>query len=346
MLRRTILFKIILLGIFTSSFIYAVTKITEPKIEKFVDKMVKEHKFDDKELRKLLLNASYQDEVINAIKKPAEKLPWYKYKQIFLKPNRIDGGVKFWQENKAALDRAYKEYGVPPEIVTALIGVETLYGQYKGKYPVLDSLATLSFYYKPRSRFFTSELEQFLLYTREEKTDPTKYYGSYAGAMGYPQFISSSIRRYAVDFTDDGHRDLHNNINDAIGSVANYINKNGWQKDQPITTKATVIGNLFKQKPVAQYINKLKPNLSVQALKKNGVTTQQPFTAELAANLLEFDANGSKSNNKEYWVGFNNFYVITRYNISQNYAMAVYLLSERIKEEYNKQLKTPKQETV
>lgn len=336
MLRRTIIFKIIILGIFTSSFIFAVTKITEPKIEKFVDKMVKTHKFDEKELKTLLLNASYQEDVISAMKRPAEKLPWHRYKKIFLKPNRIEGGVKFWQENKETLDRAYKKYGVPPEIVTAIIGVETLYGKHKGKYPVLDSLSTLAFYYPPRAKFFSSELEQFLLYTREEQTDPRSFLGSYAGAMGYGQFISSSIRNYAVDFTGDGHRDLHNNVQDAIGSVANYFKKNGWQKGQPITTKATIIGNKYTQKPISQYTNQLKPRLNVKKLKNYGVTTKEKYQDKLAANLLIFDQD---TKNKEYWVGFNNFYTITRYNISQNYALAVYLLSEEIKKNYNKSLK-------
>lgn len=331
MLRRTITVKIMILGIFASSFLFAVTKITEPKIEKFVDKMVTEHDFNKDELTKLLLSTTYQADAIAAMKKPAEKLPWHKYQKIFLKDNRIQAGVEFWLANRKSLERAQKEYGVPPEIIVSLIGVETFYGKYKGKFPVLDSLVTLAFYYEPRAKFFTSELEQFLLYAREEKADPKIFYGSYAGAMGYPQFISSSIRNYAVDFTKNGHRDLQNNIDDAIGSVANYLNKHGWTKGQPITTKAKLKGN--KYTALDKYTNQLKPSLTIQKLKNYGIVTSQPYKDKLQSSLLSFDL---EKQNKEYWLGFNNFYVISRYNHSQNYALAVYQLSEKIKLEYAK----------
>lgn len=326
MLRKTILAKIFIFGLFTSSFLFAINKITEPEINKFINKMVTEHHFDRKELRELLLNTTYQADAIEAMKKPAEALPWHKYQQIFLKEQRIKQGVEFWKQNKATLDRASKAYGVPPEIIVSLIGVETYYGKYKGKYPVLDSLVSLSFNYKPRAKFFTSELESLLLYAREEKTDPRTYYGSYAGAMGYPQFISSSIRQYAVDFTNDGHRDLHNNVDDAIGSVGNYLKQHGWVKGQPITAKATIKG--LKYKALKRETNKLKPSLTVKKLKNYGVMTSKPYNPRLKTSLLAFD--------QDYWLGFNNFYVITRYNHSQNYALAVYLLSEKIKAEYNK----------
>src|SRR5690606_10349988 len=162
-------------------------------------------------LTKLFNNAEHQADVIKAMQKPAEKLPWHRYKNIFLKDNRIQAGVKFWQEHEKVLTKASQEFKVPPEVIVSIIGVETFYGKNKGKYPVFDCLATLAFDYKPRAKFFKSELEQFLLYAKEEKKDPKEFYGSYAGAMGYPQFISSSIRHYAIDFTKDGHRDLHNN---------------------------------------------------------------------------------------------------------------------------------------
>lgn len=161
MLRKTIILKIILLGVFASSFIFAVTKITEPKVDKFIDNMVKKHNFDENELKKLLLNATYQDDVINAMQRPAESLPWYRYEKIFLQDARIKGGVKFWQENREVLERASQKYGVPQEIIVALIGVETFYGKHKGKYKVLDSLATLAFYYQPRARFFLQNLNNF-----------------------------------------------------------------------------------------------------------------------------------------------------------------------------------------
>jgi membrane-bound lytic murein transglycosylase B len=341
---------IILLGILTGSLncaSYATTPKTIEltttesialKFNQFIDKMVTKHNFERDDLNDLLLSVIYQDDAINAMQKPAEKLPWYKYEKIFLKDNRIEQGVKFWQENKAYLDRAYKTYGVPPEIIVALIGVETFYGKNKGKYPVLDTLVSLSFFYEPRAKFFTSELEHLLLYAREENTDPRSYLGSYAGAMGYPQFISSSIRNYAVDFTNDGHRDLHNNVGDAIGSVANYLKQHGWVKGQPITTKAKIIGQ--KYKTLDEKINQLNPSIELTTLKPLGITTTKKYNPKLKTSLLSFEVDEYRIKNqkidKEYWLGFNNFYVITRYNHSQNYALAVYLLSEKIKEQYNK----------
>ena len=201
----------------------------DPKVKDFINQVSKKHKNLDKAyLTKVLKSAQHNQEVINRIKKPYEALPWSRYKNFFITNDRINQGLKFWKEHEDTLNKAQQKYGVPPEIILAIIGVETNYGKNKGSFPVLDSLATLSFDYEPRSRFFKSELEQFILLAKEENWDPRSIKGSYAGAMGYPQFISSSFRNYAVDFTNDGHRDLLNNPEDAIGSVANYFHRHGW----------------------------------------------------------------------------------------------------------------------
>ena len=246
------------------------------------------------------------------------------------------------------MQKAEAKYGVPPEIILAIIGVETNYGKNKGKFPVLDSLATLSFDYEPRSKFFKSELEHFILLAKEENWDPNKIYGSYAGAMGYPQFISSSFRHYAVDFTDDGHRDLLNNPEDAIGSVANYFHRHGWEKNKPIAITAKAENSKFKK---LDKIKDLKPKFRIKVLEKYGlkVSDDDKETVKKLDNqkntlvsVVELTHQKDKSNpenpNSEYWFGLKNFYVITRYNLSNNYAMAVYQLSKKIKEKHDAKL--------
>jgi membrane-bound lytic murein transglycosylase B len=341
--------------------------INDPEVNQFISHMVKTYKFDAEALKQLFNKSTYQTTVINTIQKPAEKLPWHRYEKLFLQDNRVTKGVKFWQDHQATLERASKKYGVPEEIIVSLIGVETFYGANKGKFPVLDTLSTLAFYYKPRSEFFTAELEQFLIYTQEEKTDPTTYIGSYAGAMGYPQFMPSSIRKYAVDFSNSGHRDLQNNIDDAIGSVANYLKEFGWLTDKPIVTTAIIDRETFNKhyKDIAPEIDKLTAptenvNLTIKKLKQYGVTAPIKYKDNLKVNLLSFDTEPPASANanapadqinqtnqlnllnKQYKIAFNNFYVITRYNHSQNYALAVYLLSEKLKTEYKKSASTNK----
>jgi membrane-bound lytic murein transglycosylase B len=262
--------------------------------------------------------------IIDAITRPAEAKPWHEYRPIFLTDKRINGGVEFWKQHDAALSRAYKEYGVDPEIIVAIIGVESLYGKYRGRYSVLESLSTLAFNYPKRSRFFKSELEQFLLLAREENMEPMEVMGSYAGAMGKPQFISSSFRSYAVDFDGDGKRDLWENSVDVIGSVANYFAKHKWRKDQPIASKAKVNGNGYK----AIVKKGIRPHMPLGDMLKKGITIADDFPTSEKAALIELETK----NGNEHWVGMDNFYVITRYNHSQLYAMAVYQLSKAIKE--------------
>lgn len=320
------------LCLFTSSYALATQPnnglLARPEVKTFIQEMKRKHHFDEQLLRKWLSQAQIQPSIIKSISKPAEKLPWHKYQTIFLSPKRIDEGVAFWHQNKAALAKAEKEYGIPPEIIIAIIGVETFYGKSAGQYSVLDSLVTLSFDYPPRSKFFLSELEEFLLLAREEKWDPTQIKGSYAGAMGKPQFIASSYRRYAVDFNHTGHRDLLNNTDDAIGSVANYFKVHGWKKGGPVVLPAQVKGEKFKYL-IASKANP-KPDHSWEKISQSGVTILEKPTKqlqELSYALISLE----EATGPRYWLGGQNFYVITRYNHSDHYAMAVYELSQKIK---------------
>jgi len=318
------------------------------EVQEFINNTAKKHKtLNKKYITDALNKANHNQDVIDRIKKPYEALPWSKYKNFFITNDRANQGIDFWNKHSDTLKKAEQKYGVPPEVIVAIIGVETNYGKNKGKFPVLDSLATLSFNYPPRARFFKSELEQFLLLTKEENWEPTKIYGSYAGALGYPQFISSSLRHYAVDFNNDGHRDILNNPEDAIGSVANYFYKHGWQKGFPITIQANKDSNKFRN---LMYIKSLKPKFKISTLENFGVKVSNKEKdvisnlknkKETLVSLVELthqkDKDDSTNPNAEYWLGLNNFYVITRYNLSNNYAMAVYQLSNKLRQKYNEQ---------
>ncbi len=300
-------------------------------VKKFINSMVKKHKFKRSELDDLFQHVVIKKKIIDAITRPAEAKPWYKYRKIFLTEKRISGGVKFWEQNASDLKRAYNKFGVPPEIIIAIIGVESLYGKHKGRYRLMDSLSTLAFDYPKRGKFFRSELEQYLLMAREEGVDALTLKGSYAGAMGKPQFIASSFRRYAIDFDSDGKRDLWNNSTDVIGSVANYFSKHKWKKGQPVTSPV----KLKKSKQTKAWVKKgIKPKIKISTLLKNGVTIEDDLPHDANAALLELELK----NGYEYWVGVNNFYVITRYNHSQLYAMAVYQLSQEIAKKRNLKL--------
>ena len=298
------------------------------QVNQFIDEMVSKHGFDTNELRILFAGTKYSEKVLRAMSRPAESLAWYKYRKIFLKDTRIEKGVAFWRKHEKTLIRANDTYGVSPQIIIAIIGVETQYGQHKGKDKVMDSLATLAFHYPKRAKFFRSELEQFLLLTREQNIDPLSLKGSYAGAMGIPQFISSSYRNYAVDFDSDGKKDLWQNPVDAIGSVASYFNRHGWQAGKSVTFPVKVNGD-----KVNEIIDSdLKPNIRIDELKKYGVIFEQDIPVTALIKVMKFE----QKDHDDYWIGLHNFYVITRYNHSALYAMAVYQLSEEIKTEYEK----------
>ncbi|MFC1772232.1 lytic murein transglycosylase B [Pseudomonadota bacterium] len=296
----------------------------------FIDEMVDKHKFKREELVLLFDQASKRDDILEAISRPAEKTkPWHEYRKIFLTPSRIEGGTEFWKDNAAILQRAADAFGVEPAIIVAIIGVETRYGSNTGSYRVIDSLSTLAFEYPPRSKFFRSELEQFLLLAREEDVDRSSAKGSYAGAMGYGQFIPSSYRAYAVDFSKDGKRDLWNNLDDIIGSVANYFSRHGWVRGAPV---AAIInsGSPLAHFQVSENLNPGETKAGDYTAK--GVTTKPALPADMPVSLLKLEQEDAP----EFWLTGKNFYVITRYNRSPLYAMAVYQLSEAIRDAYQK----------
>jgi membrane-bound lytic murein transglycosylase B len=298
-----------------------------PDVQAFIREMAARHGFNATRLQAVFDRAYAQPSIIAAMSRPAEAKPWYAYRTIFVNPKRIQGGVEFWRANEVALARAEQVHGVPPEIVVAIIGVETQYGGNMGKYRVLEALSTLAFDYPRRATYFRKELENFLLLTRAEGIDPLVPRGSYAGAMGYGQFMPSSFRSHAVDFDGDGHRDLWRNPRDAIGSVANYFKQHGWRTGEPVATPASVSGAAYS----ALVSRKLgQPQYSVASLQARGVVPQGPVGGAQLAMLLEFQGREGP----EYWLGFANFYAITRYNHSQLYAMAVYQLSQEIRARY------------
>jgi membrane-bound lytic murein transglycosylase B len=291
---------------------------------KFVTQMVEKHQFDSVQLTRQLQKAKHRSSIIKAMSRPAEAMPWYKYRKIFLQPERIQAGKKFMRKYHKELKQAQQTYGVPAHIITAIIGVETLYGKNIGSYAVMDALKTLAFGYPKRSKFFRSELEEYLLMAREEGLEPLTPKGSYAGAMGMPQFMPSSFRAYAVDFDGNGKRDLWNSPADVIGSVGNYFSRHGWKAGEAIAFKlerqprGLPLGNRRGQ----------KPNVSISKISTSGATLPPQVSALDKAAILKYQ----QKNNADYWLGLHNFYVITRYNHSNLYAMAVYQLALKILE--------------
>ena len=293
----------------------------------FIDMMVTTHHFDESSLEKIFQTVEVKEDVIKRISSPAEGLPWYKYRKIFMTEARIDNGVKFWHENETALTAVEQQTGVPAEIIVAIIGVETFYGQKTGNYRVIDALSTLAFAYPPRSKFFTSELENFLLLCREENIDPLEPTGSYAGAMGMPQFMPGSFRLYAADYDQDGYRDIWRNKGDVIASVANYFVKHQWQTGQAIAFPVSSTGGNYK----AFLSAALKPDLRVDELESLNLKISGPIPLNTKVKLLAFEQESiGQKPGEELWAGLDNFYVITRYNHSPLYAMAVYQLSQAI----------------
>lgn len=295
-----------------------------PQAQEFIERMASEHGFDKSYVRSVLNNAEKKQTILDAIARPAEKTkPWHEYRKIFLDQKRIDLGVQFWNQNAAILSNVAEQYQVDPAIIVAIIGVETRYGGYMGSYRVIDALTTLGFDYPPRAAFFAGQLEQFFLLAREQNQDPLALKGSYAGAMGYGQFIPSSYRHYARDFDGDGVADIWQNKADAIASVANYFKAHGWQQGEPVAAQVRLTGAIA----ATELNNKSRPSTSVGEWQKKGVVTAPSQATDKAAALYEYD----QVKGKEYWLGFNNFYVITRYNRSHMYALAVWQLSEAIR---------------
>lgn len=295
----------------------------------FVQRLANETDYTEAELLALFSQVEKQEHLFAKLDKPAEKeLDWYQYREIFIKDKRIDLGVEFWQKHRELLTEVSEQTGVPSEIIVAIIGVETFYGIYKGKDPVFDSLVTLAFDYPRRAKFFTRELEQFLLLAKEQGFDPRALRGSYAGAMGMPQFISSSYRNYAVDFDRDGQTNLFDSIADIAGSVANYFVRHGWQRDGRVARPLVAIEN----NSVDSLEPGLKPSYKWVDLKRSGLSSKFEISEETPVALVRLQ----QRDHPEYWAGFDNFYVITRYNHSEMYAMAVYQLAKLISHQYKK----------
>lgn len=299
--------------------------VNKPIVAEFIDDMVDEHQFDKDMLRDLLGKANIKASIIRKISTPAERtLTWGEYRKIFITRERINAGAAFWRENREMLERISQESGVSVEMIVGIIGVETYFGRITGNDRVIDALATLAFDYPPRAKFFRNELKQFLVLTREEDIDATIPVGSYAGAMGRPQFMPSSFRAYAVDASGDGKRDIWNDWADVAGSVANYFVEHGWRSGEEVAARASLNGNWREAPP--QPKNTLKATATVEGLSKAGVVFATDLCADSKAQLLSYEgADGA-----EYWVGFHNFFVITKYNRSSMYALAAHQLGKEI----------------
>ena len=298
-----------------------------PNAQQFIDKMVNKHGFDRQQLQEILSQAKRLDSVLRLMDNQAPttsvKPPsgpngaWLRYRKKFITPDNVQNGVVFWNQYEDALNRAWQVYGVPPEIIVGIIGVETRWGRVMGKTRILDALATLSFNYPRRAEYFSGELETFLLMARDEQDDPLNLKGSFAGAMGYGQFMPSSYKQYAVDFSGDGHINLWEPV-DAIGSVANYFKAHGWVKGDQVAVMAN------GQAPGLP--NGFKTKYSISQLAAAGLTPQQPLGNHQQASLLRLDVGTGY----QCWYGLPNFYTLTRYNHSTHYAMAVWQLGQAV----------------
>ena len=297
-----------------------------PEVREFIAEVASEQGFDTRTLLRLFGHVQTQTSAIRAMSSPVTTPPkWYEYAPQFLSAERIAGGIAFRNAHRAALERAEREYGIPPEIVTAIIGVETFYGRNAGRYRVLDALTTLAFDYPRRADYFREELKQFLLLTREWMISPLSPRGSFAGAMGVPQFMPTSFRRYAIDFDADGRIDLWTNMDDVIGSIANYLSRYGWQVGHPVLIPVSVDSDAARATIAANGLSERRDYADWMAL---SVSTLEPAVLDpqwAAALVLLEDADGPS-----YRLGFNNFYVLTRYNRSRLYATAVWDLAQRI----------------
>lgn len=297
------------------------------EIDDLVQELAAEKGYAEATLRDLLRSASRSQLVIDSLNRPAETIhTWKTYRPIFLKRNRIEAGVAYWETHRETLERAESVYGVPPEIIVAIIGVETFYGKRPGTIPILDALYTQAYHYPKRHQFGRAQLKAFLQILMEEQMEPAMAVGSYAGAMGTPQFIPTSYLSYAVDFDGDGKRDIWGNDADVIGSVANYFSRHNWRKGEAVALPSSHLepGQRFYVEPAQRAT---PPDTPVTELSAAGLISDPPVSGDAKAKLIHFQgAEGA-----EFWAGLNNFYVITRYNHSNLYAMAVYQLSQEIR---------------
>lgn len=292
------------------------------EVRSFVRAMVERHGFAEKDLLSLFARVERTERVLEAMRKPPEPPVWKDYRALFLTEKRIDGGLQFWQAHKADLERAEREFGVPAEVIVAIIGVETFYGRNTGRWRVIDALTTLAFDHPPRARFFRNELEHYLVLARDNGQDALSMRGSYAGAIGIPQFMPSSLRAYAVDFDGNGTIDLGSSPVDAIGSVANFLKRHGWQADAAVQLRARPSGEAWR----AFADGSVDPKHSLSELRQAGVEFAETADLPGAARAALIDLGS------EQRLGLRNFYVLTRYNRSALYAAAVADLAEALRE--------------
>jgi membrane-bound lytic murein transglycosylase B len=304
-------------------------------VQDFVLSMEKEHGFAAAALQRIFTQVERSDQILELMTRPAEKVkPWWEYRALFISDKRIRDGAEFWLANEAVLNRATEKSGVPSDVIVAIIGVETSYGRITGRHRVIDALATLAFHYPggqaSRTKFFRAQLEHFLLFTREDGLEPLSLLGSYAGAMGMPQFMPESYRKLAVDFDHDGVRDIWENAADAIGSVANYLKHHGWVAGGQVISPAEFGATNSNIETLLQA--DIKPSSTLHEFKHAGVTPMVPNSAmDDRAALFKLEAR----NGNEYWLGYTNFYVISRYNPRIKYAMAVAQLAAAIRDRYH-----------
>lgn len=296
--------------------------------QQFVEEMVTRHGFERQYLFDALHQAQFDQQVIRLItpsSAPSAR-SWQNYRGRFLAAKRINEGVDFWHDYRDTIEAASERFGVPPEIIVAIIGVETHYGNYTGNFQTLSALASLAFNYPPRAELFRKELENLFLLAREQNRDPASFSGSYAGAIGYPQFLPSSIRNYAIDFDGNGIIDFESNPLDAIASVANYLAAHGWRRNEPIAVRVSIPAG-FDPTPLIQA--GIEPTLAMSDLQQHGIRPQNGNWFDAPATFVDLVTPGAAT---QYWLGYRNFYVITRYNRSSFYAMAVFELAEALRE--------------
>ncbi len=300
-----------------------------PGIEPFLERAVADYDLDADRVAELLAGAEFQQRVADLIARPAEAKPWYDYRPIFITDQRLEEGLEFWRANEALIAEVSERYGVDPQVIVAIIGVETYYGRITGDFRVLDALTTLSFYYpkdrtRDRTDFFSKELLEYVKLGDEEQLPLPDVTGSYAGAMGMGQFMPSSYRAYAVDFDDDGRRDLWQSTPDVVGSVANYLAEHGWEAGGPVVREVTLQPDadlsLFER-------SNYKPTDTVLSFHERGIRSSADLEPDRMAALVTLEGEQAEL----YWMTFNNFYVITRYNRSPMYAMVVHELSEALR---------------
>jgi membrane-bound lytic murein transglycosylase B len=319
------------LAAFLPGVVFASTYAERPEVQAFVHQLVQRHGFVRGELNRVFRRVKRADPVLDAIARPAERVrTWEDYRALLLTERRVTEGLGFWKKYHHSLERAARKYGVAPEYVVSIIGVETFYGRNTGSWRVVDALTTLAFDYPPRASFFRSELEQYLLFARAAGIDVFSVKGSYAGAMGLPQFMPSSARAYAVDFDGNGHIDLLKSRADAIGSVANFLKQHGWQRDADVLVNARVQGDGTWRSFVADA--GFEPKHSMVALRQAGVEFDSPQPAGANVVLIEL---ASAERPSDYRVALRNFYVITRYNRSAFYAAAVADLARELRRGYD-----------